>query len=145
MNDAETGQVLEMDDCEPDSDSENGDYFLLQNFNQPETETAISEEIAKQIELESDKNNLAEELGGEVEKEILQEDAINTNKCEDNKISQKSLENISENCEDSQTRETKTDFGISLGILKVCAQHIQLRLPKKTFKLTLRNNNLINS
>ena len=85
MNDAETGQVLEMDDCEPDSDSENGDYFLLQNFNQPETETAISEEIAKQIELESDKNNLAEELGGEVEKEILQEDAINTNKKEDSK------------------------------------------------------------
>ena len=112
LENAATGHLVEMDDCEPDSDSENGDYFLLQNFNQPKTETALSEEIAKQIELECDKNNLSGQQGGEVVKEILQEAAINTNKCEDNKISQKSLENISENCEESQT---KTDFGISLG------------------------------
>ena len=123
-----------VDDVEPDSSQEDDDDDAMkENFNQAKRETTISEEMALEIELESDKTNFAEDRI-ELYEELLQADEITAKQLEDNKISEGSFQHttdLDENCEDSREgdqSETKTDFGISLG--KIC----------KTFLILVNGN-----
>ena len=87
---------------------------IIENFNQGETGTSLAEELALQIELESDKSRSNGE-GAEVEGNLLQSDEINAKQFGDNKISEQTFQSDLKaelNCEDM---ETKTDFGIVLG------------------------------
>ena len=95
---------------------------IIENFNQGETGTSLAEELALQIELESDKSRSNGE-GAEVEGNLLQSDEINAKQFWDNKISQQTFQhNIKAELNGEEhgpaaSLETKTDFGIVLGKL----------------------------
>ena len=92
------GSEQQLDEMEEHSQVES---YEPEKFNQTKTETAASEEIAFQIELESDKNKLTPES-----------EEINAKQSEDNKITQQTFQQ-SKTCEESSSREeqAKTDFG----------------------------------
>ena len=92
------GSEQQLDEMEEHSQVESDEP---EKFNQTKTETAASEEIAFQIELESDKNKLTPES-----------EEINAKQSEDNKITQQTFQQ-SKTCEESSSREeqAKTDFG----------------------------------
>ena len=118
-----------VEDVEPDSSQEDevgpGDGG---GFNQTKTETTIMEEMALQIELESDKNNIRSEQGLGLDEELLHPDQINAGQAEeegegeeqDNKITEETLQQAG-NRADSREGElrhsdtARTFYGISLG------------------------------
>ena len=120
-----------VEDVEPDSSQEDevgpGDGG---GFNQTKTETTIMEEMALQIELESDKNNIRSEQGLGLDEELLHPDQINAEEEEegeagggeeqDNKITEESLQQAGNRADSRQgelqhSDTARTFYGISLG------------------------------
>ena len=117
-----TGKVsLERQLEEPPGSSQE-DEDVIAHFNQGERGKSLAEELALQIELESDKSRLQGEGGG-VEGNLLQPEEINAKQFWDNKISQQTFQhNIKAELNGEEhgpaaSLETKTDFGIVLGKL----------------------------
>ena len=92
-------------------------------FNQTRTETTIMEEMALQIELESDKNNIRSEQGLGLDEELLHPDQINAEEEgeeeageEDNKITEETLQQAGNRADSRQGELQHSAFyGISLG------------------------------
>ena len=91
-------------------------------FNQTRTETTIMEEMALQIELESDKNNIRSEQGLGLDEELLHPDQINAEEEEeekgagDNKITEETLQQAANRADSRQGELQHSAFyGISLG------------------------------
>ena len=111
-----------MEDVEPDSSQE--DEVGPRDgggFNQTRTETTIMEEMALQIELESDKNNIRSEQGLGLDEELLHPDQINAEEEEeegegDNKITEETLQQAANRADSRQGELQHSAFyGISLG------------------------------
>ena len=115
-----TGKVsLERQLEEPLCSSQEEDE-VIEHFNQGERGKSLAEELALQIELESDKGRLQGEGGGG-EENLLQEEEINASQFWDNKISQQTSQHpvkadlSGEDTSPARSLQTKTDFGIVSG------------------------------
>ena len=125
-----------MEDVEPDSSQE--DEVGPRDgggFNQTRTETTIMEEMALQIELESDKNNIRSEQGLGLDEELLHPDQINAEEEEeagDNKITEETLQQAANRADSRQGELQHSAFyGISLGgIYKLRKQKIAIMWQK---------------
>ena len=93
---------------------------MIEHFNQGERGKSLAEELALQIELESDKGRLQGEGGGG-EGNLLQQEEINAKQFWDNKICQQTLQHpvkadlSGEDTSPARSLQTKTDFGIVSG------------------------------
>ena len=115
-----TGKIsLEQQLEEPLSSSQEEDE-VIEHFNQGERGKSLAEELALQIELESDKGRLQGEGGGG-EGNLLQQEEINAKQFWDNKICQQTLQHpvkadlSGEDTSPARSLQTKTDFGIVSG------------------------------
>ena len=115
-----TGKVsLERQLEEPLCSSQEEDE-VIEHFNQGERGKSLAEELALQIELESDKGRLQGEGGGG-EGNLLQPEEINAKQFWDNKISQQTFQHhvkadlSGEDTSPARSLQTKTDFGIVSG------------------------------
>ena len=122
-----------MEDVEPDSSQEDevGPSDGV-GFNQTRTETTIMEEMALQIELESDKNNIRSEQGLGLDEELLHPDQINAEEDEeeagegvgDNKITEETLQQAANRADSRQGELQHSAFyGISLGGIYKVGKH----------------------
>ena len=94
----------------------------MEDFNQGERGKSLAEELAFQIELESDKSRLQGEGGGAgAGGNLLQPEEITGAQFWDNKISQQTLQDqgkpdlSGEDTSPARSLQTKTDFGIVSG------------------------------